>query len=444
MKLTDAIGLYEEVPPQDDPGRMTLEEFLREMNPGRVHHPSHAYDVGIDELNIDYARENLGSLRYGHWKELAFVRTATGFEIIDPETSRALAVIHEGILYHSPKLDPRHLSENALTQRGESSPVLFEKARPVKYLHEVIDAVDNTRSRNLEAMPHVLQRVQISGESFEVRTEKEPSLHSRQTIRILNDKGQNVAQASDEWGATLVMVAREHRGVGLGKLIAEHWNRWNPRMLSGGFTQAGEATATAMWKSRVRQLLAQGWYSRFVRRGEMSVQRFQQIVGDLGTRKRRQAPVEKERARERRLAVMVEPGQSFIVYDISIFESPPSELDPDKIFAHGFFRSSGDKTFLFSLDYERPFHALATYIALQMARDAGYMPLWNGDGYGDILELDGLEHVRQTGDLLELTADVINLEPLARKERALRKKQDPYGEYLAMLLEISDWKWRDR
>lgn len=251
MKLLDAIGLYEEVPPQDDPGRMTLQEFLREMNPGRVHHPSHAYDVGIEELNIDYARENVGSLRYGRWKELAFVRTATGFEIVDPENTRVLAVIHEGILYHSPKLDPRHLSGNALTQRGESSPVLFEKARPVKYLHEVIDAVDNTRSRNLEAMPHVLQRVQISGESFEVRTEREPSLHSRQTIRILNDKGQNVAQASDEWGATLVMVAREHRGMGLGKLIAEHWNRWNPRMLSGGFTQAGEATATAMWKSRV-------------------------------------------------------------------------------------------------------------------------------------------------------------------------------------------------
>ena len=98
------------------------------------------------------------------------------------------------------------------------------------------------------------------------------------------------------------------------------------------------------------------------------------------------------------------------------------------------------KDFIFRIDYDRKWHKWLTYIALQMARDQG-MKLWNGEGYGDVLEIEGLPHVQQIGDYVKLTKDMMPVDQMARLERQIRRRKDQYDEKKVLLMEQAESKW---
>lgn len=97
-------------------------------------------------------------------------------------------------------------------------------------------------------------------------------------------------------------------------------------------------------------------------------------------------------------------------------------------------------TFLYRIDYDRPFADLTTKVALQMARDNGER-LYDGEGYHDLLELAGIPGVVRDGDYLEVTRDLLPLSTMAQKEKRLRRARDPYRETETLLLEMADAKW---
>ena len=87
-----------------------------------------------------------------------------------------------------------------------------------------------------------------------------------------------VAAVQDEWGALLVMVAREYRGFGLGPLLVKLARTIEPDRPSGGFTQAGYRNFIKVYQRMVRDALATGLYHRLVMQGVMSMERAKEII----------------------------------------------------------------------------------------------------------------------------------------------------------------------
>ena len=134
---------------------------------------------------------------------------------------------------------------------------------------------------------------------------------------------------------------------------------------------------------------------------------------------------------------MYSDGITFVVYDRAFL----TEQDERFIRGFGFFREE-DRIgpYIYRIDYDRPFADLVTKVALQIARDNGE-DLYDGEGYHDMLETDGIPGVVRQGDTLRVTRDILPVKAAAQKEKRLRKAVDPYGEKLSLLLEMAESKW---
>src|SRR5690606_32640828 len=87
---------------------------------------------------------------------------------------------------------------------------------------------------------------------------------------------------------------------------------------------------------------------------------------------------------------------TFVVYDRAFLDEPDDKF----IHGFGFFRDNSRGVFLYRIEYDRPFAALVTKVALQIARDNGE-PLYDGgsEGVSDMLEnVDSIPGVERDGD----------------------------------------------
>lgn len=110
----------------------------------------------------------------------------------------------------------------------------------------------------------------------------------------MNNQGYVVAQASNEWGATLLTVAQEYRNKGLGKKIANIWYKYNPDYLSGGFTQAGLQNAKKFYFSRIREAIQSGWYKDWIKDGIISKDKVKEIISSLPSKSKKSDVVNQE------------------------------------------------------------------------------------------------------------------------------------------------------
>lgn len=97
-------------------------------------------------------------------------------------------------------------------------------------------------------------------------------------ICVYDDEGRRAASAQDEWGAMLIMVAREYRGFGLGPRIGKVARSLDPTKSSGGFTQSGYNNFVKVYREFVRDALTSGLYRDKVRSGEMTMERVREIL----------------------------------------------------------------------------------------------------------------------------------------------------------------------
>jgi hypothetical protein len=414
---------------------MTVGEFIASRNPKATYHTSDAYDFDLKKLNRDFSLSYKGTATVRSAK-YSIVANNKGFLIYDSDKV-LVAVIHNGVLYK--EKSAKTLPSGYLSYNGEDTDFGVTSTKTVKYPAEYVRLVSDVAKNNLATYKVLLRNVTIGGEPMQVRAKEQPEKNKGVSLAVINELGEIVAEATDEWGATLLVVAQEYRGKNLGQLIGKFWYALNPDYESGGFTRSGEANATSIWEDRVREFLANGWYSELVRQGTLTKQRVEEITSGLRPRKQKK---EEPKVKEQKGEVLVyvdDPKEpvSFVVYDSRFLE----DQDDKYILAHGFFRSSdsvGD--FLYKLDYERPYAKLATYVALQMARANGE-PVYIGEGYGDLLELEGLENVTVDGDYASLTKDVLPLATIAAQERRTRKPFDQYQQIYHSLLEQADSKW---
>lgn len=429
--------------PATEPALLTAKEFLDLRNPEGKTHSSEVYDASIKELNWRDAGALLGNGAEGRRKYLvigkfgadAAERLNLVFE--DEETGEVAAVLLDGTLYQS-RFHTIPGEYRPLTHGKPYVAVRWDAVREVKYPTQYAARV--LKHDALAKFPHLLQRVVLKGEPFEVRAAAKPRPDKLDTVVFLDRDGRIVAQGNSEWGATLLQVAQEYRGRGMGRLLAKFWYDLNPSSKSGGFTAAGQRNALAAREDRVRDFQARGWYTELVREGRLTAARVRSLL--MGLTKHRgvspipSAPAAGAKRPDLRFFVD-EDNVSFVVYDARFLQ----DQDEEYLLGYGFFRErpNGD-VFLYRIDYDPAYQALVTSVALQMARDNGDK-LYIGGKPSDTVEWEDIPDVRQRGDYLTLTKDVFPLKDAAKLERILRKRTDPQGEMEYHLREGAEAKW---
>jgi hypothetical protein len=431
------------VPSQFDPGEaglMTRDEYLSHINKGGATHPSDAYDFTTFRLNEGFARRHIGTVttRRG---PVSVYQSTTGLVFTD-EDGRAVAVLHNGTLYHEPRAFD---IPDGYTPGPRMDPVTLGimRRKPVKYVSDYVTLVDNLARRNADKYPVVLRRFVSAGEPMSIRAVAPPIPNKGTNLAVLDSTGRVVAVAENEWGATLIAVAREARGRGLGKVLARVWHDLNPGFDSGGMTSGGHGLMSTVWADRVREFMARGWYSQMIRDGRVTRARVDEILADLPGRTPAPAPPPTVRRPE---PLVMSDGESYVtVYDRAVLDDPALLDDPDDryIYGHAFLRDDPHVgTYVFSIDYDRSFADLTTRAILQLARDIGDR-LYDGEGYHDILEgVDGIPGVDRDGDYIIVSRDLFPLRAAAAAERKARRAVDPHGEVEALIQERADAKWR--
>ena len=417
--------------PATEIGLMTKDEFLEFRNPGGKHHPNEAYDFDLVKMNRSYPSD-VGS--GGDRNSFVVQGLGGGYQVL--EDHDVVAVIHHGRLYYDNPSLKNKLPTVVWDRQTNKIDLGVKSYKQVKYLSEVMHLIDPVAKRNRAKYPVVLQHIIVKGEPMTVRAEKRPAKDKGVTLAILNSEGLEVALAADEWGATLLTVAREYRSKGLGKIIGRFWYEYNPSWTSGGFTYGGKENALALWRDRVREFSSRGWYSDLIQKGQMTYARVKEILAGVGERPPPRRELEPETVKATGDILVYSDEVTFVVYDRAFLE------EPDEKFIHGFgfFRDARVGVFLFRIEYDRPFAKLTTEVALQIAKDNNEK-LYDGEGYHDMMEVDGIPGVEREGDYIVVTRNLLPVRAMAQKEKRLRRAKDPYDEKSALLLEMAESKW---
>ena len=378
---------------------------------------------------------NIGSARDTRGRDISVMRLFDAprevLIFVDRKSGETVAVLVDNVFYRKRflKLDPSFRDY----ERGQNRSFRGFREVEVKYPAEHEPKVDQRAK-----FPVVLHRTRLGGEAMEVRAEIDPREDRRDTMVVLNAKGEVIAMASDEWGATLLRVAEEYRGRGVGKMLGELWYLFNPNARSGGFTHAGRQTAIARWDRAVRSALAQGWYSELVRQGRMSKSRADQILAGLRKHRREPALPEPERktvaAQDLRLYVD-ENEVAFVLYDARVLEEPEEKY----VLGYGLLRSNDEHGwFFYRIEYEPSYKHFVSAVGLQLARYLG-SPLYVAAPPADMIDWQLVQHAKEKDGYVKLRKDVLPVRGMAKEERALRN--DPFRERESMLIEAAESKW---
>ena len=430
-------------------GLMTLPEYLDHRNPRDKFHESGSYTFSVDSMNEDYSLYNFKFVEYlGSSFELKYTgkKDLSAFFICNE--GKIVAVAGKGTLYYTYNKYKDEILKKPLRMGNHHESKYMNISdlgltpKKVKYPTDYMGLVSDIAKMNTEKFPHLVERFENRGEMFTIRSEKPLKEGGRgiNDIGVFNEEGFKVATAQDEWGATLIGVAKEYRSRGLSKKVSKYWYQYNPTKLSGGFTPEGERMAISYWADRVRELHTTGVYFEKVLKGEMTQDRLDEILADLPSKVER--VIENTKVEPTGILAMNDNDHSsFIIYDLAYFQ----KQDERFIYGYGLLRNQSEVgTFYYQLDYDRKYIDLVTKIALQYAKDLGDTPLFDGEGerYSDILEIEGISGVVKEGEYIHVNRDLIDLKQMRLFDRMVRKKVDTYGEIETLLQEGAYGKWR--
>lgn len=438
-------------------GLLTLSEFLELRNPKNIQHPTNAYDFSLEDLNKARV-EIVGSFMTGRSiVGKLFTYKASEFNPIDlqnakftisvaldVDTSRLCAVFIQGNLYFK-DFKTRQLlldSEIQVRERYISFKTLVLNTIRVKNLDTYAKKVFNIVAENEAQYNYEIDRFSIGDEVFTIRSEGPPKAGT--TIRIFNSQGLGVASVQDELGATLTIVAKEYRGLGLSQKLLPLWFRYSPAYGSGGFTPQGKAAAISVWANRVRELQRLGFYAAAIENGDLTTERVQSILHSLprqtpATQKSQRLPpaIEKISINPDTIALYANPDvATFILYDTRFFEL----FNPQHILGYGHLAHNANVgDFYYALDYDEQLKDIVQRIAFQFAKDCGVSALFDNsrdmDYYSDFLGEVEFPITRE-GTYIILDQNYIDYQrELERSLHFLNKKEDPYAEKETLLLE---------
>ncbi len=90
-----------------------------------------------------------------------------------------------------------------------------------------------------------------------------------------------VGSAQDEWGAVLIYVVEEYKGLGIGEELVKMYRKLYPNKQSGGFTSGGYTQNRKYYNWMIKQALSNGIYSDLIKKGEISKERVKEIISSV-------------------------------------------------------------------------------------------------------------------------------------------------------------------
>lgn len=420
-----------------EPALLTLSEYLHRQNSEGKSHGENAYDWDLArerKVRIHADRYRRGSDRYA----VNILPSGLLFFTDGQDNEKPVAYIKDGVLYRDDSVSIRELPrtyQESPHYKAELIPVRWDSEQRVKYAHRHIEQQEKVaREESInKSYPVLLQRIKLRNQEFTVRAEHEPEKDKGYSLAVQNTDGDIVATATDEWGATLVHVVREYRGLGVGPWLTELWYKYNPSYRSGGFTSAGKNNAKRMWMSRVRLFLQNGWYSELIRHGKMTPERVREIAADLEARKEDKAPVVTEQHKQ----LVFADDTMFVLFDSGFFK----EYDDSHIHGFGFLRESQTVgTFFYAIDWDEGYEHQVATLAMQLAYDYGE-PLYIAGRPAAVFDPKNVKGVEIKDGYAKIEKPLFDLKAASAISRKIIAKAAPYMEAMDMLLEEAHAKW---
>lgn len=428
----------------NDPGLLTQSQYMDMRNPDGKIHSDESYKASLADLNYKFkvptlsqtSRDEKGiphknmylSLMTTYEKDIQAIMISQDRFKNDGELG---AVYYKNKWYYNPK----YIDIDAI-EIFDDNPTTVVHKYPSRLLQQAVE--DKAKQDNMARYSNTpIKRVKIKGEYFTVHTDDEYG----DSIAMMNSEKMIVALASNEWGATLIQVAEEYSGKGIGPILTsifiDYFN-----LPSGGYTPAGIKNAKKIWNNRVKEYIQNGWYSELIKKRRISREQVRNILDDYKKSSTTQEKVpslskDSETTKPEYL-IYNDDGISFILYDARFLE----EQDEEYIHGLTFLRTSGDNDdIVFRFDYDDEYsRKLLSYILLQSQRDEGTGVNVGYEG-SDLFEYEDLNHIEHKDGYVYLTKDVLPLEKISKLEKMKRKQNDPYNEITYQLIEMAEAKY---
>ncbi len=371
-----------------DPALLTWEEFYQLVNPSHKHHSSDAYDVSLADLNeFNNKPSDYPTLLYRK--------------------------IIKGIQFE------------------------FRMKQIDRYQYKFVKSDANGKD------------VTINGELQYYTPEELAKLNTKRydyDFGAFTD-GKKVAVTQDEWGALLVMTAREYRGFGLGKILTKLAWEHEPGKDTGGVTPAGSKLIKQVHAEFVREYLRKGFYSSLVKDKVLTAERVKQIISSIDPSRTPTSNTNLNTNDPKDFLLYMENG-CFVLYDQKLKDL----IEQDKEDNHFWYEKcikgisyagggyhSGPNLYLHQLGGDSPnLINLMLTLALSYCALEG-CPLHVYDE--DVKYIDQSQVLLQ-GNLASLKSQPMKYQALVNQERMFRKSFDRYDEFKNQLIELAESKYK--
>lgn len=431
-------------PKPNDPGLLTLSQYFQLRNKDDKFHDDAIYKVSLYDLNykfvVPYYQRDKSQLIVVDGIKKQYIKVANHKEhdikaamLADDEYNRGgkiVATQHDGTWFYNPK----YINDDNLKQLEPKGRYVIHKY-PERVLEMAIE--EYVKQSNKKKYNKPFKRMKLKGEYFTFHIDREWV----DSIQVLNDDHLIVANASDEWGATLVQVAEEYAGKGIGQHLASMFIDMFQKP-SGGYTPDGVKNAERIWNNRVSEYIQYGWYSELIKNNRIEREQVRKILSQYKSKKPTQEKiptVTKSKDNDiTYLCYIDEEDVTFVLYDARYLE----EQNDAYIHGYTFLRDTEfEHDFVYTFEYDDDYsRKLLSYILLQVQKKKGTGVNINFVG-GDLFEYVDLKDVKEHNGIVYLTKDKVDIEKIQRIEQQLRSKNDPYNEILYSLIEDAESKY---
>lgn len=430
-------------PKPNDPALLTLSQYFQLRNKEDKHHDDAVYKTTLHDLNYKfviptYQRDRSQLVMDGSRTQFVKVADSNSHNIkaamVVPDEyssdTTLVATYTDGKWFYNPKK-----IDNDVLKKLEPKGQYIVHKYPERILEMAIK--EEASRQNKEEYGKPIKRIKVKGEYFTIHQNHDYG----GAMVVMNSDNLIVANASNEWGATLVQVVQEYAGKGLGPLLSSMFID-EYQLPSGGYTPDGVKNATKIWNNRVREYIQNGWYTELIKKDKMTKEQVKKILSQYKANTKRtqeKVPdVTKNDSTTKPDYLCYSDGVAFILYDKKFLDEP----DEEYIHGYTFLRSTDfESDFVYRFDYDDEHsRKMLSYILLQHQRnhDTGINIEFVG---GDLFEYDGLKNIEVKDGMVYLTKDVIDIKKIFRLEEQIRKKTDPYNENLYLLHELAESKY---
>jgi hypothetical protein len=339
---------------------------------------------------------------------------------------------------------PKNMSEMKVFQRkkiGNMDIVIYESTRKLQY-----------GRRDENDVYHSLTDEEI----------KKAGLPAHEIGLTAFHEGKEIGFISDEWGATLVVVAKEYKGNGIGKLLTYLFRKKHPDRESGGFSEAGYKNIINIHREFVKEYLRNGVYSHLVKKGELTKERAKEIIASAKLQDYKPNKIT-DFAKKYNVSELTEDllfwrfsDTDFILFDKNILNHY-KEDDNDQVVEHylkGHVYLSYNTLFNSYELYEsygisKKFEAMLLHVAFETVKkeeDEGVIIRITNDLSPQTLEI--IEKFKTNGEfevtkVKDYSYDILKIKnahdytPIFKKAELFIKKNDKYDEFSNYLSELA-------